>query len=54
MNWVYKWHNPEVDPGAEGLTNSILGIFLHGVLPRAGESTESHLVGVPADGAEGS
>jgi len=32
MNWVYKWHNPEVDPGAEELTNAIVGIFLNGVL----------------------
>jgi hypothetical protein len=32
MNWVYKWHNPEIDPGAEELTRAILGIFLNGVL----------------------
>jgi len=32
MNWVYKWHNPEIDPGAEELTNVIVGIFLSGVL----------------------
>ena len=32
MNWVYKWHNPEIDPGAEELTNVIVGIFLNGVL----------------------
>jgi len=54
MNWVYKWHNPEVDPGAEELTNNIVGIFLHGVLPRTGQPAEPHLVGVPAAGAEGS
>jgi TetR/AcrR family transcriptional regulator, cholesterol catabolism regulator len=32
MNWVYKWHNPEIDPGAEELTNAILALFLNGVL----------------------
>jgi AcrR family transcriptional regulator len=32
MNWVYKWHNPAIDPGAEELTNVIVGIFLNGVL----------------------
>jgi AcrR family transcriptional regulator len=32
MNWVYQWHNPEVDPGAGELTDAIVGIFLHGVL----------------------
>ena len=32
MNWVYKWHNPEIDPGAEELTNGIVAIFLNGVL----------------------
>jgi AcrR family transcriptional regulator len=32
MNWVYKWHNPEIDPGAEELTNGIVSIFLNGVL----------------------
>jgi TetR/AcrR family transcriptional regulator, cholesterol catabolism regulator len=33
MNWIYKWHNVRVDPGAEELTDAIVGIFLHGVLP---------------------
>lgn len=32
MNWIYKWHNPKVDPRAEQLTDMIVGIFLHGVL----------------------
>ena len=31
MNWVYKWHKPELDPDADQLTDAILGIFLHGV-----------------------
>ncbi len=33
MNWVYKWHRPEVDPSAEVLTDTIVQIFLHGILP---------------------
>ena len=52
MNWVYKWHNPAVDPGAEVLTDSILGIFLHGVLRGPTEHTELHLVAVPAAESE--
>jgi AcrR family transcriptional regulator len=31
MNWVYKWHKPQLDPDADQLTEAILGIFLHGV-----------------------
>lgn len=42
MNWIYKWHKPEVDPGAEELTDSIVRIFLHGVLiPEAEDSATS-------------
>jgi len=47
MNWVYQWHNPELDPGAEELTRVIVGIFLHGVLPGAPEDTELHLAELP-------
>ena len=48
MNWVYKWHNPKVDPNAEELTEAIVGIFLHGVLaPPAREKTLS-AAGSPA------
>jgi hypothetical protein len=32
MNWIYKWHNPKVDPNAEQLSETMIGIFLHGVL----------------------
>jgi TetR/AcrR family transcriptional regulator, cholesterol catabolism regulator len=32
MNWLYKWHNPKVDPNAEQLTETLVGIFLRGVL----------------------
>jgi AcrR family transcriptional regulator len=31
MNWVYKWHNPKVDPNADELAQVIVRIFLHGV-----------------------
>ena len=31
MNWVYKWHNPKVDPGARELATSVANIFLRGV-----------------------
>jgi TetR/AcrR family transcriptional regulator, cholesterol catabolism regulator len=31
MNWVYQWHKPGVDPGADELSDAIVGIFLHGV-----------------------
>jgi TetR/AcrR family transcriptional regulator, cholesterol catabolism regulator len=31
MNWVYQWHKADVDPGADELTDAIVGIFLHGV-----------------------
>jgi TetR/AcrR family transcriptional regulator, cholesterol catabolism regulator len=32
MNWVYKWHNPKVDPRADELAGTISEIFLRGVL----------------------
>jgi AcrR family transcriptional regulator len=32
MNWIYKWHNPQVDPSAPELAGTLAGIFLHGVL----------------------
>lgn len=41
MNWIYKWHNAKVDPGAAELTNAIVGIFLHGVLPTSSEADKS-------------
>lgn len=37
MNWVYKWHNPKVDPNAEQLSEAIVSLFLHGVLGEFGE-----------------
>jgi len=31
MNWIYKWHNPRVDPQADRLAETVAGIFLAGV-----------------------
>jgi len=31
MNWIYKWHNPRVDPRAERLADTMARIFLEGV-----------------------
>jgi AcrR family transcriptional regulator len=50
MNWVYKWHNPEVDPGSQELTDHIVRIFLHGVLPSeaaAKDAVQDTTVAVP-------
>ena len=40
MNWVYQWHRPGVDPGADELTDIILGIFLRGVTAPGGKFME--------------
>jgi AcrR family transcriptional regulator len=38
MNWLYTWHNPKSDPGAETLARQISDLFLQGIggtaLPR--------------------
>ena len=31
MNWIYKWHNPKVDPRADRLAETVYSIFLEGV-----------------------
>ncbi len=31
MNWIYKWHNPKVDPQADRLAATMYSIFLEGV-----------------------
>jgi TetR/AcrR family transcriptional regulator, cholesterol catabolism regulator len=51
MNWVYKWHNPKVDPGAEELTNALVRIFLHGVTKGAAEEGDLSAVGSRTLGA---
>lgn len=53
MNWVYKWHNAKIDPGASELTDAIVGIFLYGVLPSGSDfdkSAQFITPGVEADG----
>jgi AcrR family transcriptional regulator len=37
MNWIYKWHNPRVDPQADRLADTIGSIFLAGVSDGRGE-----------------
>jgi TetR/AcrR family transcriptional regulator, cholesterol catabolism regulator len=51
MNWIYKWHNPRVDPNAEELAETIVRIFLHGVL---GELHAEKLVSPAADRTDNS
>jgi TetR/AcrR family transcriptional regulator, cholesterol catabolism regulator len=47
MNWVYKWHNPKIDPSAEELTDAIVGIFLHGVRKAPAEESALSSAGSP-------
>ncbi len=47
MNWVYKWHNPKVDPSAVELTDTIVGIFLHGVRKAQAEEIALSQAGSP-------
>ncbi len=39
MNWLYTWHNPRVDPGAEALAQQITDLFLRGI---RGGTTRRH------------
>ena len=32
MNWIYTWHNPRRDAGAQGLADEMADIFLRGLL----------------------
>jgi TetR/AcrR family transcriptional regulator, cholesterol catabolism regulator len=34
MNWIYTWHNPQVDADAESLAREMGNIFLRGVVKR--------------------
>ena len=54
MNWVYKWHNAKVDPGASELTDAVVGIFLHGVLPDSSQADKSLQLISPAAKRAGS
>jgi AcrR family transcriptional regulator len=46
MNWVYKWHNPKVDPNAEQLSEAIVNIFLRGVLGKFAEEQAVSAAGI--------
>jgi AcrR family transcriptional regulator len=37
INWIYTWHNPRVDAGAEAMARQMGDIFLHGLL-KAGKA----------------
>lgn len=43
MNWIHTWHRPQVDPEAEGLSDVMSHMFLHGVMNghRAGSQKSS-------------
>jgi TetR/AcrR family transcriptional regulator, cholesterol catabolism regulator len=53
MNWIYKWHNPKIDPDAQSLADTIAGIFLHGVLPsqNAGSRRDTYELALAKSGA---
>jgi len=48
INWLYTWHNPKSDPGAEALANQISDLFLRGICgvgpgpPANGTKISSH------------
>lgn len=44
MNWIYKWHNPKLDPATEELTEVIFTIFLRGVLAPNGAAREAQAI----------
>lgn len=50
MNWVYTWHKPRLDPGANALAETISGIFLEGVhngqsgTPKGGPASQKRAV----------
>lgn len=40
MNWLYNWHQPEVDPPVERLVEDMYRIFLYGYLPDGAQVPE--------------
>jgi TetR/AcrR family transcriptional regulator, cholesterol catabolism regulator len=46
MNWVYTWHNPRRDAGAEVLADQMAAIFLRGLLGT--HTSKTGFVGNPA------
>jgi len=41
INWVYMWYNPKKDGGAREMSQSIVHLFLYGLIPAAGESSRT-------------
>ena len=39
MNWIYTWHRPGADPGAQELAQTFTDIFLHGALAGDGRAS---------------
>jgi TetR/AcrR family transcriptional regulator, cholesterol catabolism regulator len=37
MNWVHTWHRPQTDPQAHPLAETMMGMFLHGVMAEGHE-----------------
>ena len=42
MNWIYTWHNPEVDPGADELARQMAEVFLQGAQGAWARRVSSH------------
>ena len=40
MNWLYNWHQPELDPPVERLVDDMYRIFLYGYLPDGAQVPE--------------
>jgi AcrR family transcriptional regulator len=40
MNWLYNWHQPEVDPPVEQLVDDMYRIFVYGYLPDGAQVPE--------------
>ena len=41
INWVYMWYNPKKDGGAREMSQSIVHLFLYGLIPAAGEPSQT-------------
>jgi TetR/AcrR family transcriptional regulator, cholesterol catabolism regulator len=45
MNWIHTWHRQQVDPQADALAETMIGMFLHGVAARPDASRVKHASG---------
>lgn len=43
LNWIYTWHKPRVDPGADSLAEEMCGIFLDGLRNGRGSASQRRL-----------